>query len=125
MEPNFRVELAVAEIVFFGLVLLGFPVLLTSFAVLMTGLVLSAEAVNSAVEKALDLLGERSEAIGRVKDVAASAVLLLSAASLTLGVILAWPRRTELLHRAGAAPFGLAALAAALLLTLLPFRGRP
>jgi len=117
-ETNFRIEMAVAECVFAGLILLGFPRLITAFAVLMTGLVLSAEAVNTAVEKALDALGERRGAIGRAKDAAASAVLLLAAASLVLGVWLAWPLRSELAHRASQTPVGLILLAMLVALTL-------
>lgn len=51
------------------------------------GLVLTSETMNSAIEALSDVLGKRREGrIGRVKDLAAGAVLLSSLTALLIGV---------------------------------------
>ncbi len=51
------------------------------------GLVLTSETMNSAIEALSDALGKkREEPIGRVKDLAAGAVLLSSLTALLIGV---------------------------------------
>jgi diacylglycerol kinase (ATP) len=59
--------------------------LLLIFAI---GLVLTAEALNNAIEKTIDLLHpQKHEKAGLVKDLAAAGVLVASVCSLIIGVL--------------------------------------
>ncbi|MBR3621398.1 MAG: diacylglycerol kinase family protein [Clostridia bacterium] len=70
-----------------------FEVSRTEFAVLVAlcALVLSLEAVNTAVERAVDLASENISELARAaKDAAAGAVLISAAASVICGIIILW-----------------------------------
>lgn len=57
------------------------------------GSVLAAEAVNSAIEALADVISpDYNEAIGRAKDMAAGAVLMLAVAAATIGLIIFIPK---------------------------------
>lgn len=61
--------------------------------VIVIGAVLSAEAVNSAMEALADFVSpEYSEAIKRTKDLAAGAVLLMAIAAAIVGIIIFLPK---------------------------------
>ena len=63
------------------------------FIVMAIGMVLAAEAVNSSIETLSDLVSpEYNEAIKRTKDLAAGAVLILSIAAATIGLIIFLPK---------------------------------
>ena len=67
------------------------------FAAVCIGLVLSAEAANSAIEALADRVSPAyDEAIKRTKDLAAGAVLLLAIASAVVGLIIFLPKLTLL-----------------------------
>ena len=54
---------------------------------------LAAEAVNSAIEALADVISpDYNEAIGRAKDMAAGAVLMLAVAAATIGLIIFIPK---------------------------------
>lgn len=56
------------------------------------GMVLMAEALNSALEIALDQLHpELHPSIGKAKDMAAAAVLVVAVLSAVIGVLIFWP----------------------------------
>ena len=56
------------------------------------GLVWGTELLNTALENLCDLVEpERSEAIRRVKDIAAAAVLLAAMAAAIIGTLVFWP----------------------------------
>jgi diacylglycerol kinase len=61
-------------------------------AILLTiGLVLGLEMINSAIESLVDLVTlERNPKAGKVKDIAAGAVLLVSIVAVAVGVIVFW-----------------------------------
>jgi diacylglycerol kinase (ATP) len=84
-EPNFRRELAL------GVTAVALALWLRASLVpilIVSGLVLALELVNSAVEAAVDIASpERSELAGAAKDAAAGAVLLASAAALAVGLV--------------------------------------
>ena len=66
--------------------------------VLSCGLVLGAEAMNTAIEYlANHITTERNEQIRKVKDVAAGAVLLCALAALSVGLIVFLPKVLQLL----------------------------
>lgn len=61
--------------------------------VLCIGMVLAAEAVNTAIESICDLVSPGySEYVRRAKDLAAGAVLLLAAASVCVGLLIFLPK---------------------------------
>lgn len=63
-----------------------------SILLLCCGLVLMAEALNSALEAALDHLHpEIHPAIGKAKDMAAAGVLIVSVLSAVIGGVIFWP----------------------------------
>lgn len=92
-EHNVRIHLAVAAVaVLAGLVFHVSPLEWVA-VVLCIGLVLAAEAFNSAVEAVCDRFGaERHPLVGKAKDVAAAAVLMLAVASVIVGCIIFIPR---------------------------------
>ena len=67
--------------------------------VLAIGMVLAAEAFNSAIEALADVVSpEYNEAIKRTKDLAAGAVLLLAIAAAVIGLIIFVPKFIFLLN---------------------------
>lgn len=60
--------------------------------------VLAAELFNTSIEKLTDLVSpERNETAGRVKDLAAGAVLIVSIAAAVIGAMIFLPRIIEVL----------------------------
>jgi diacylglycerol kinase (ATP) len=63
-----------------------------AWLILAIGLVLAAEAMNTAVEALADALSpEFNEGVGRAKDVAAAAVLILAIAAALIGALVFLP----------------------------------
>ena len=79
-ERNFRFHLAVAFHLFVYLPFFELTKGETCVIVMLCGAVLSLEAVNSAIERAVDCTGEYSPRAGAAKDMAAGAVLIAFAA---------------------------------------------
>lgn len=91
-QIHFRIEVAITVVVVF----LGFWFCVTAsewmILLLCCASVLGAEALNSALEVALDRLHpERHPLIGKSKDMAAAGVLLLALFSAVIGVIIFFP----------------------------------
>lgn len=98
-EPNMRIHAAAAVAV--GVA--GWWLHITRaewFAlVVAAGLVFTAELVNSAIEKLCDHVSPgRNETIGKVKDMAAGAVLVTAIMALATGVIVFWPYVKKMLE---------------------------
>jgi diacylglycerol kinase (ATP) len=93
-ERNMRIHLTFTVYMFGFLTVFDFfEVSRTEFAVLVAlcALVLSLEAVNTAVERAVDLASENISELARAaKDAAAGAVLISAAASVICGIIILW-----------------------------------
>jgi diacylglycerol kinase len=88
-QRNLKVQLAVAIVV----VAAGFYVAITPFEwciiLLCIALVIGLELLNSAIESLVDLVTmERNPLAGKIKDIAAGAVLTVSIISLIIGVII-------------------------------------
>ncbi|MCO5069385.1 MAG: diacylglycerol kinase family protein [Kiritimatiellae bacterium] len=88
-----RIHLALAT----AAIALGFALHITRAewlaVILAIGLVLSAEAFNSALEELADAVHpERHPGIGRAKDLAAGAVLLAAIAAAVVGAVIFLPR---------------------------------
>ena len=88
-ERNFRIELTVAVLV----VIAGFVLHLSAMEFvalfLAIGLVLGAEAMNTAVERLSDVVSPNRQAeIEAVKDIMAGAVLLSAVSAAVIGLII-------------------------------------
>ena len=89
---NFRIQLSLALLVlaagfYFSITRLEWCVLLFNVA-----LVLSLEIVNSSLENLVDLVTrERHPLAGKVKDLAAGAVVVAVGMAIVTGVIVFWP----------------------------------
>lgn len=78
-ENNFRIQISIAIIVFLSLLFIQPDLLWCALILLCVALVLAAELINTAIETLLDYLHpEIHPEIGRVKDIMAGMVLLLS-----------------------------------------------
>ena len=94
-EPNFRIELAIGlAAIALGLYLgVGIAPL-----VICCALVLSLELINSALEAAIDLTNPGHHPLAKqVKDLGAGAVLLASAGSAVVGLVVLGPPLWQLL----------------------------
>lgn len=93
-ERNMRIHLTFTLYMFGFLTVFDFfKVSKTEFAVLIAlcALVLSLEAVNTAVERAADLASKEINELARAaKDTAAGAVLISAEASVICGIIILW-----------------------------------
>ncbi|MEM9686036.1 MAG: diacylglycerol kinase family protein [Bacteroidota bacterium] len=92
-ESNIKVQLAIGSLV----TLIGLSVglsptewILQTFAI---ALVMSAEGLNTAVEKIADVIHpDHNTAIGFIKDIAAGAVLITALAAIVVGCIIYIPK---------------------------------
>lgn len=87
-EPNMRIHLAAAVIV----VLAGFYLELSNtewcLVILAIGLVLTAELFNSSLEELVDLLQPAQQPLaGKIKDMAAGAVLIAAISAACIGLL--------------------------------------
>lgn len=92
-ETNFMIHLAAASAV----TGLGFYFCISPaewcLVLLCFGLVMSAEAMNSAVERLVDFISPgHNEKAGEIKDIAAGAVLLSAVTAAAVGLIIFLPR---------------------------------
>lgn len=97
-EANFQIHIAAAAAAIFLGFYLGISRTEWCLVLLCFAAVLSAEALNSAVEKLTDLVspGRRPEA-GAVKDIAAGAVLLSAVMAAVIGGLIFFPKIAALL----------------------------
>jgi diacylglycerol kinase (ATP) len=90
---NARIQLLAAVVVGAAGFVFGFTPTEWIAVTLCIGAVLSAEAMNTAIEELANAISEeRSERIRRVKDIAAGAVLVASLASVAVAAILVFQR---------------------------------
>lgn len=86
-ERNLRIHCCVAFIVIVSGFVIGFSLHEWTAVLLCIGSVMSAEALNTAIEKLADYVcDEFHPMIGKVKDVAAGAVLISSIISVVVGM---------------------------------------
>ncbi len=99
-QQNFRIEVAIAGLAGLLCWWSGAPYVPV---LVMTGLVLALELVNSAVESVVDLAKPTVDPVAAAaKDLAAASVLLAAAAALVVGIIVIGP---PLVHKLAGAPF--------------------
>lgn len=91
-EHNSRIHLAVMIAVIIAGFIFGITALEWSIVIICFGLVLMAEAMNSAIEAIADLvMPERHPLIKKAKDVAAAGVLFTAIAAAAAGLIIFIP----------------------------------
>lgn len=101
-EHNVRIH-AVAAVIAIGLAIyLDVPTAEFAIIILAVGLVLAAEIFNTVVEDFLDIIHpQHHDAVRRIKDALAGAVLLAAIAALAVGILIFGPL---LLARVGLTP---------------------
>lgn len=97
-ESSFRYQ----TLIFFLVVSLGFILHITAkewiSIILSTMLVLSLEIMNTSIENIVDLVSEDYHPLaGKIKDIAAGAVLLASIGAVLVGIIIFYPRILEMI----------------------------
>ncbi|HET9378008.1 MAG TPA: diacylglycerol kinase family protein [Chthoniobacterales bacterium] len=99
-ERHFQLHLVAAlAAVLLGLVL-GLTAMEWAILVLTIGLVLVAEAINTAIEHTIDLTVRQIDPLARTaKDVGAAGVLIAALISVLVGCLLFLPKLLALLHR--------------------------
>ena len=99
-EHNFRIHLAFVVILIPLCILLRISLTEWALITLCIGLVLSMELVNSAIELLADKFSlKRDPVIGKIKDIAAAAVLISAIAAAAVGLIILVPKFIILLGR--------------------------
>lgn len=98
-EINFRIHVAAAVLVLAGGFYLDIDGSDWTVVLLCFALVLSAEAFNSAVEELVDFVSPgQHEKAGRIKDIAAGAVLISAGLAAVTGCIVFLPKIIERLN---------------------------
>jgi diacylglycerol kinase len=88
-QRNLKVQLAVGCIVVAAAIYLSITAVEWCILLLCIGLVIGLELMNSAIENLVDLVTlERNPLAGKIKDIAAGAVLAVSVIALIIGVII-------------------------------------
>jgi diacylglycerol kinase (ATP) len=92
-EHNSWIHLAVVAVLIPVCFLLGLSAIEWTVIAVCTGLVLALELVNSAIERLADKISpEQDPDIGKIKDIAAAAVLVAAIASAVSGLIILVPK---------------------------------
>ena len=89
-EMNIRVHVAVATFVIFLALYLKFSAIEFSLLVIVIGLVIVSEMLNTAIEFTLDSIyhNKYSRMVGMAKDISAGAVMFASMVSVLVGIVL-------------------------------------
>ncbi|HVW13488.1 MAG TPA: diacylglycerol kinase family protein [Mucilaginibacter sp.] len=100
-QLNFRVHLVCAFIV----ISLGYVLHISAaewlWVIIAIGLVLAAEAFNTALELLVDFVSpEYDKKAGHIKDMCAAAVLLTAVTALVIGLVIFLPKVIVLFHHA-------------------------
>jgi diacylglycerol kinase len=89
---NFRIQIAAGVVVTVSGLVVGLSTRDWMIIIIMIGLVLAFEVMNSALEQFVNLVSPDYHPLaGKIKDMAAGAVLILSIVSVVIGVLVFWP----------------------------------
>lgn len=92
-ERNAKIHLSVFVIVVAAGFYFGIDHTEWMIILLASGSVIAAEAMNTAIEGTIDIVHpHHGEKAGRVKDIAAGAVLIVTCAAIAVGVIIFFPK---------------------------------
>jgi diacylglycerol kinase len=96
-EPNFKIQIMCAAAALLLAWYLGVSRIEFIVIVFLIGFVLSAEALNTALEEFCDMVRRSPDPhIAKIKDLAASAVLIASVTALVVGALIFIPYGTAL-----------------------------
>ncbi len=97
-ERNARIHLAAFVVVVAAGFCLEIDRVEWMIILLASGAVIAAEAMNTAIEGTIDIVHPQyGEKAGRIKDIAAGAVLIVTCAAIAVGVIVFFPKIKALL----------------------------
>lgn len=100
-EQNFRLQLAVAAVVFFFMWFFPLSKGERIVVMLLIFLVLALELINSAVERVTDILKPRlSYQVEGAKDIMAAVVFFSSLCSIIIGLMIFWPYLVDFINSA-------------------------
>ena len=92
-ERNFRIEIVFAILVTIASFILNVSLLEWCLLILVIGMVLALEMVNTAMERCVDLVTKDYKELAKnAKDVAAGAVFIMSLFSVVLGILIFLPK---------------------------------
>ncbi len=92
-ENNARFHVLAAVIVFLAGIYLKLSATEWTIIITQIGLVLVVETLNTSIEKLCDFVSpEYHQLIGKVKDIAAAAVLIMSIVAVIVGIIIFLPK---------------------------------
>lgn len=98
-EQNFMFHLFVGAVVVVVGVLLGLSLMKMSILLCVIGIMLSIEALNTGIERVVDLITEEEHPVAKIaKDVSAAAVFLFAIISVIIGFLLFFEPITQLLQ---------------------------
>jgi undecaprenol kinase/diacylglycerol kinase (ATP) len=88
-QPNFKIHLALVVLVTLAAWLVKLSIVEWALIVICVGVVLAAELFNSVVEKLVDWISPQwSEQAGKIKDMAAAAVLVVAISSALVAILI-------------------------------------
>lgn len=97
-ERNFKIEIIFACLVTIASFILKVSILEWAVLILVIGMVLTLEMINTAIERCIDLVTKEYRELAKAaKDVAAGAVLIMSMFSVIIGIIIFLPKIIELI----------------------------
>lgn len=92
-EPNMKIHLVVTLIVIICGFLFSISITEWLSCILCMGLVIGAEMINTAIENLVNLVSpEHNQLAGKVKDIAAGAVLVCAIISVIIGLLIFAPK---------------------------------
>ena len=90
-ERNFRIQCVLSCCAIIAMLWIGFSMIETAIMVLAMAGVLGAEIINTFMEDLLDVLQPaRDPRVGKVKDMLAAIVMLMSGSAALVGLIIVW-----------------------------------
>lgn len=92
-EPNMMIHVFMSGVVIFGGIFFQISLSEWIICLLLIGLVMSAELINTAIESVVDLVCQEKKFLAKVaKDTAAGAVFFLAFVSCIIGIIIFLPK---------------------------------
>lgn len=101
-ERNFRIEIIFAILVTIASFILKVSIIEWSILILVIGIVLALEMINTAMERCVDLVTKDYKELAKnAKDIAAGAVFIMSMFSVILGILIFLPKLILLIKSLG------------------------
>lgn len=99
-QKNFRIHICISLLVFISGFFFRLPKTEWLIIIILMGMVMSVEAINTSIELLSDKIEpEIDERIGKLKDIAAAAVLITAVSAATAGIIIFLPYISELISQ--------------------------